>query len=185
MKNSRGPVLAALRLGLVCLGLVALPALAGCAAPAPPPVEAPSGGDPAPDDAAPDDEEAAGADVCALLSGVDAAALVKVEMDAGTSSGDTCVVEPVDSASSGSLRVQYVATGGAARFEQQRDLLGVSSDVPGFGDAAFLTGTWLLAVRGDQFLSVQVVPDIFAPGERLTDAQVIAASETVAFNAGW
>lgn len=180
MKNARRPALAALRLGLVCLGLLALPALAGCAAPASPPVEAPSDSEPAPGD-----EEVAGADICALLSGVDTAALVKVEMDAGTSSGDTCVVEPVDSASTGSLRVQFLATGGAARYEQQRELLGVSSEVSGFGDAAFLTGTWLLAVRGDEFLAVQVVPDIFAPGERLTDAQVIAASETVAFNAGW
>jgi hypothetical protein len=179
VKNPRHPVTIP---ALVLLGVLALTA---CAAPAPAPVDAPSGTESGPDAPAPDDDASAGVDVCALLSGVDTAALVKVEMDAGTSQGDACVVEPVDSASTGSLRVQFVATGGAARYEQQRELLGVSSEVPGFGDAAFLTGTWLLAVRGDEFLSVQVVPDIFAPGDRLTDAQVIAASETVAFNAGW
>ena len=114
-----------------------------------------------------------------------ASTLVGVEMGDGVNQGDTCVVEPADAASSGSLRVVWLTSGGAARYEQQRELLGVSSEVPGFGDEAFLTGTWLLAVRGDEFLSLQVVPDPLAPGERITDAQVTTAAQAVAVNAGW
>lgn len=180
----------AIRAGVPLLAVAMVVGLSACSAAPDAEIEVPAEAAPpesvAPDDStAPDDEQPAARDVCALLSGVDTAALVGVEMSAGTNQGDVCIIEPADSASNGALWVEWVEPGGAARYAQQRELLGVTSEVPGFGDQAFFTGIWLLAVRGDEFLAFEVVPDLLAGGGSPSDADVLAAAETVASNAGW
>jgi hypothetical protein len=135
------------------------------------------------------DEPAGGAapgevDACAALAGVDLEALLAEPVAAPEGSTDimgaNCFVEPVADTSAG-LRLVVSNQEPADNFANQRELLGVDSEVTGLGDEAFHTGPYLFVLRGDTLVFVQVVQDA-ATGAGVDDAQLEAAMTTILGN---
>lgn len=123
-------------------------------------------------------------DACAALAGVDLEALVAEPVAAPEAStdimGSNCVVDPVADTSAG-LRLVVSGQEPASNFANQREVLGVDSEVTGLGDEAFHTGPYLFVLRGDTLVFVQVVRDA-AAGAGVDDAELEAAMATILGN---
>ena len=129
---------------------------------------------------------AAGGDVdaCAYLAGVDLEALVGEPVATPEASTDmlgaTCVVDPVADTSAG-LRLIVTDQEPADNYANQREVLGVDSEVTGLGDEGFHTGPYLFVLRGEKLLFLQVVQDA-TTGAGVEDAALEAAMTTVLDN---
>ena len=147
-------------------------------------------GDTPPDGTAPaDGAGTAGAptgdvDACAALAGVDLEALVAEPVTPPESSvdmmGASCTVDPVGDSSAG-LRLIVTDQSPAENFENQREVLGVDSELDGLGDEAFHTGPYLFVLDGDRLVFLQVVRDA-ATGAGVDDAELEATMRTVLAN---
>jgi hypothetical protein len=139
----------------------------------------PAAGDGSGEGAAPAD-----VDACAALAGVDLEALVAEPVAAPEPSTDimgaSCTVDPVSDSSAGLLLI-VTDQEAADNFANQREVLGVDSEVTGLGDQAFHTGPYLFVLRGETLVFVQVVRDA-ATGAGVDDAELEAAMATVLGN---
>ena len=126
------------------------------------------------------------ADPCAVLAGIDLAALVGEPVAEPKGSDDlvgaSCRVEPMSGSSAG-LRVVVSDQEPADNFEKQRDVLGVDSEVSGIGDEAFHTGPYLIVRAGDRLVILQVIRDS-GTGFAVPDADLEAAAQTILANLG-
>lgn len=124
---------------------------------------------------------------CALLDGMDIAALLGEAPGETTDSGGVCKIAAAAADSTGSILVQAVAapTGGEY-YERDKKLLGSDGEISGLGDAAHYAGPYRVNVlAGDNYLIVQVLRDLFGEIERLDDAQLMEATRTALANTGW
>lgn len=134
--------------------------------------------------AAPTDD---GPDACALLTGIDIAALLGEEPGEQSDAGGVCKITAADPASAGAILVQAVAAPkGAEYYERDKELLGSDGEIAGLGDAAHYAGPYRVNVlSGDNYLIVQVLRELFGDVERLDDALLMEATRTVLANTGW
>ena len=92
--------------------------------------------------------------------------------------GVSCQVAPVDSASDAGLRLTVETQHGPENYAQQKELLGVDSEVGGLGDEAFHTGPYLFVLRGDTLAFLQVLQSV-ENGFAAEDADLEAAMAIV------
>ncbi|HEY8545324.1 MAG TPA: hypothetical protein VIL36_09765 [Acidimicrobiales bacterium] len=141
-------------------------------------------GDGATDDTTGSASPASGADPCALLDGIDLAAVLAEAPGEPEPASTTCVVRAADPTSHARLDLGYVTTDGAAEYAGMNDLLGVDGPVAGIGEEAISTGSRIHARSGDEFFFIQVVRNA-ATGPQIDVAGLTPVAQAIAGNAGW
>jgi len=122
---------------------------------------------------------------CALLHGVDGAALIDEPVaDPFVSKPTRCQIAGSTPHSTAALELYIVSPGGAADFDYQKKLQGVDNEIPGLGDAAFQSGDYTHVLVGDnEFILVSIRTPENHPAVTL-DEQT-AAARTILGNTGW
>lgn len=119
--------------------------------------------EPAEETEAPDDagETSAGdVDACAIVALLDVETLMGepgAPVDDTSALGASCQVDPADAESTAGLRLTVETEHGPENYAQQKDLLGIDTEVTGLGDEAFHTGPYLFVLRGDTMAFLQVL----------------------------
>jgi len=129
---------------------------AGATVPETDPVES----DPADEAGAAEETSAGDVDACAIVALLDLETLMGepgAPVDDTSALGASCQVDPADSASTAGLRLTVETQHGPENYAQQKDLLGVDTEVTGLGDEAFHTGPYLFTLRGDTMAFLQVL----------------------------
>lgn len=124
---------------------------------------------------------AGGSDVCALLEGVDASALLGEPAGQPRSDGTVCRVAPTNADSRGQFGLVVETDRPADNFETQQEVFGVDTEVAGLGDAAFHSGGYLFVLDGGTFFFLQAVRDA-SLGLGVPDGELEAAARTVIGN---
>jgi len=122
---------------------------------------------------------------CDLFVGLDVVALTGDEMAAPIESkGSRCQLVAKDKRSAASLELYITSPGGADDFAYQQDLQGVDEEIPGLGDAAFVTGDYLNVLVDDNEFSLVVLrePTTHTPP---TTSEMVAAARVILGNTGW
>jgi hypothetical protein len=124
-------------------------------------------------------------DVCAALEGIDLDAMLAEPAGQPTASGSdamgaVCLVDPLGDSHAG-FRLVVTTQAAADNFDNQRELLGVDSEVEGLGERAFHTGPYLFVQQGDTLVFIQVLRDI-ANGIAVDDVDMEAAMRIILDN---
>lgn len=120
-------------------------------------------------------------DACAIVALLDVETLMGEPgalVDDTSDLGASCQVEPVDGESRAGLRLTVETQRGPENYAQQKELMGVDSEVSGLGDEAFHTGPYLYVLRGDTLAFLQVLQST-ENGIAADDADLEAAMVTV------
>jgi hypothetical protein len=120
-------------------------------------------------------------DACAIVALLDVETLMGepgAPVDDTSDLGASCQVEPVDGESNAGLRLTVETQRGPDNYAQQKDLMGVDSEVSGLGDEAFHTGPYLFVLRGDTLAFLQVLQSA-ENGMAAEDADLEAAMAIV------
>ena len=175
------------RSAIVIIAITLVAALGGCSAPDPVEEVPPPVSNVETEPATPADDAPAETRACALLDGIDIAALLGEAPGETTDSGGVCKIKAADAASAGAIIVQAVnAPQGAEYYERDKELLGSNGEIAGLGDAAHYAGPYRVNVlAGDNYLIVQVFRELFSDVERLDDALLMEATRTALANTGW
>lgn len=136
-----------------------------------------------PDDGAGEGEGTSAGDVdaCAIVELLDIETLLGepgTVVDDTSDLGASCQVDPVDEASRAGMRLTVEVERGPENYAQQKELLGVDTEVEGLGDEAFHTGPYLFALEGDTLAFLQVLQSM-EDGIAADDAALEAAMATV------
>jgi hypothetical protein len=134
------------------------------------------------DDEGEGDDDGATGELCALVEGVDADAVLNEPAGEPVEAGAFCRIEAADAESTGFLAVSLRDAGA---YDQQLDLLGSDREVAGLGDEAFQSGGFLVIRSGDVTVLVQTVRHPLNDGfGDFTDADFELLAAQVLANAG-
>lgn len=137
--------------------------------------------EPAAETGAGDETSAGDVDACAIVALLDVETLMGepgAPVDDTSDLGASCQVEPADAESRAGLRLTVETQRGPENFAQQKELLGVDTEVTGLGDEAFHTGPYLFVLQGDTLAFIQVLQSA-ENGMAAEDADLEAAMATV------
>ncbi|HEX5945901.1 MAG TPA: hypothetical protein VFY82_06465 [Acidimicrobiales bacterium] len=120
-------------------------------------------------------------DACAIVALLDVETLMGepgAPIDDTSDLGASCQVAPVNEESDAGLRLTVETQHGPENYAQQKELLGVDTEVSGLGDEAFHTGPYLFVLRGDTLAFLQVLQSV-ENGFAAEDADLEAAMAIV------